>query len=661
VAVAAIDNLPEISANPSTSGLIMWDRPDVGEQGCYNPHTAAAYQDWIKKKPRKEISLPLLDLSGERNNAPGSEEKNTRIVPPKRKQEPDANGSANLNEAENDAWYDWMEFNRQNVAEYIAWLSTIFRQKAPGTPITSIRRDPDWGRLSGYFSNGEVFKSRDGLVVRESASSEDLYGLFQEIKTPFQALSNGEWHLHRSAGMPIINMGSRFDPSLSSADRRLCYWSLIAAGQKGLLLSSYDELHKGSLEAKENLKEFFEQVGSKTSVFSSPRLPARIAILDTVGLRTVESAGAHYDAYRLLRERGYLPDIVPLDRLSLEALRRYGLLVVPSFSAVPEEAQIVIEKFVEGEGRIMAFANSFITPNDERTLANPPAFLGVSRTPALPSRKRIEIIAETKDVIIGRGAEDIETYGETVAVFEDALPAAAMTDGGRILYCAFQSEYDPALSGLLQSLMTQMGFSPAVRTVNRDTREAAQGVISSLLAQGELRFVMLINPTVKEESLTVSVESKHGSVFDILKSVALESFETADGRRQVDVDIPSGDVSVLAFAPELRRMKLDAPGSVRSGGKVPIIRAEMDSDDVRPVTLDFIDPEGQVREEYRVQNYASNGSLKTMWALPWNVQEGIWKVRLTDQITGREIQESIKVHQSRSAKSSISKITLRAK
>jgi len=175
------NELPVIAAAPATVGLILWDRTETGTQGCYNPYTIAAYDEWAERRRQREITIPLHGNLEKREGEDSSGTGKPISVP--RKREPahnDGKAPSVLEEAEAEAWHEWVRFNRVNAWEFLSWLNTIFRQKASGTLLTVRKDDGDWGRDFFASPTLNLLKPQEDLVM---AANEAIYGVVQEIES----------------------------------------------------------------------------------------------------------------------------------------------------------------------------------------------------------------------------------------------------------------------------------------------------------------------------------------------------------------------------------------------------------------------------------------------------------------------------------------------
>jgi len=160
----------------------------------------------------------------------------------------------------------------------------------------------------------------------------------------------------------------------------------------------------------------------------------------------------------------------------------------------------------------------------------------------------VEMVSEpanTKRELVPGAGIDVVSSGQVLAYNSDSYPIIVSHAGGRVVYCAFDSDSDPGLRLLIGGIVRDvLGIQQEVRLL--DGERVASDVLTSLRQdwkEANIRYLMVVNMLPRPMDLKVDLESGWRVIDEKMHGAA--SLPGGDGRR---VHLGASDVALFGLA-----------------------------------------------------------------------------------------------------------------
>jgi beta-galactosidase GanA len=338
----------------------------------YNPHTAAAFREWLQ---RKYGTLEVLNVAW-RWDCTHHQYADWRQVQPPRSM-PQEWGVVT-------AWLDWRTFLNEQMAVFIRWQHEIIRSLDTQHPtMTNIFA----------FSGREVEMALDPWLMASQADAigYDMYpgigqrlhrdpayiSLFLDIGRSTALHANKEFWLPELESGPIN--GWALGPDYTTTPNDILRYNLEALGHgaKAILYQGYREwpcipIHWGALADFEGkptrryaaARTINEMVREHAALFHAAQPPrAEVALfLDTRNTTLLHGMGAMSlmercvrGAYKTLWGAGYPLEFVNSSAL-IANLHQYKVVLLPAALLIGQETADALRQFVANGGTLIGFA-----------------------------------------------------------------------------------------------------------------------------------------------------------------------------------------------------------------------------------------------------------------------------------------------------------------
>ena len=557
---------PILAAEPNVMAIELWNEPCYG--GTWNrPEQIADYGLWTIENYRRALKAKYGSIEALRKAHGQAYAGFDAVMPPRL---PDELGRT--------AWLDWMRFDQKTFADFFMWERQVVLSAAPNARLANKKQVNLLDRSAASSATNWVLMSE----------SEDIFGL-DDYGGPMR---NRTWmELARScaAGKPVVMFETNAMPP-NAAGRppervRLSFWTSIIGGVRGMFIFAliHDREHgllsdaAVSAQSRPEYVKFTQNVGRLQRELASPVVPARIAVLysttaafhqypgDLVGRSTTA-------AFDVVKDSGYQVDFLPEERCNDAGLSKYKLLVLPSHCILDPEAIKAVDRWTSKGGKVLAFGHS-LERDEVNAPIGPPAFLELaSRKPAIGDRTNqtietvasaigryfdvsvqvsgVEMVSELanakRELVPGAGI-DVVSSGQVLAHNSDSYPiiVSHSHDGGRVVYCAFDSASDAGLRMLIGGIVRDvLGIAQEVRLL--DGERVASGVLTSLRQDwkdANIRYLLVVNILPRPMDLKVDLESGWRVTDEKLHGAA--SLPGGDGRQ---VHMGASDVALFVLA-----------------------------------------------------------------------------------------------------------------
>ena len=522
----------ELVKVPSLMAINFWNEPCYGgawawptQFGDYQPFAINDYREHLRKAYGTVAALRAAHRQ-EYESFEG-------VDPPKAPEE-----------QTRQAWLDWMEYGQQYFADFFRWEGEVIRAAAPAVRLANKKQTNPWDNST----------ASSGTNWHLLAQSEDIFGLNIYWASPVGIRDIIEAAGCYADGRPVICFETNCMPPrgmVSPDTARVQLWAYMLAGIDGIFIYAFNEDGTGHglvpadrddpknevrPETRPEYVRFFRSVAAHQRELASPHEAARVAVIysTTGALQYTHNRIPRYmtGAYDLFRHSHFQADVLPEERCTAKEMRKYELIVLPSYCILKAPGIAALNEYARSGGRILAFGKSlavdeFLEPVD------PPAVLGVeTRKPPIagntsqpivkldptlqpyvegePNVTGVELISQLDEAAMKwiQGEElKSAVSGKVMALNKDGYPAVTVAPGGQIVYCAFDSDYSAPVRGVVEGIAREVfGITQQARLLRDGTVEP--NVMISLrrdYADSNRRYLMAINLLHKPRRLAVDL------------------------------------------------------------------------------------------------------------------------------------------------------------
>ncbi|MBN1555206.1 MAG: beta-galactosidase [Phycisphaerae bacterium] len=517
-----------LTPEPNVMSLNYWNEPGYGGQwdhgdqfADYRPFAIEDYRRFLKDKYK---TLEALNAVHKWNYA------SFEAVQPPRKPE----------ELGRRAWLEWMRYGQDYFAGFFEWEDGILRKAAPDIRLANKK----------MASLVDSSAASNGLNWAKMGRCEDIFGV-NIYNSGLTYRNVAEAARGYAAGKPVVFFEFNVMPTNAEGRTpgrvRTDLWAPVLGGAKGLFIFCLtDDPAHGLLsdkavspEARKEYVRFTQAVGKYQRELESPNSPARIAVLysTTAALQTPGGKIPNYitQTYDLFRNSHYAVDFLPEEFCNSETLRRYQLIVLPSYSILPPKELAALGEWVKEGGNVIAFGHSLST-NEYLEPVDPPAWMGlIDRKPGPGDRagmtiekiavllrpyhqpqtqiSGVEMVSRRTDPdkkLIPGAAMDVKTAGRVLAVHNDHYPTIVQSADGKVVYCCFDSLYSEPMRSLLEGILREvLHLKQNVRMTNDDVTDAGVWVSPRQdYKDANLRYLLVINTHMRKRTVTLELVEK---------------------------------------------------------------------------------------------------------------------------------------------------------
>lgn len=457
----------EVGEDPNAGAFVTWNEPAYGLDA-----TSCALSEYKKAMQKQYHTIQAFNKAMNT-----SFESFGNISPPKM---PDENRKF---------WYEWFCYNQKAFADFFKWQRKIFKKYAPQANLS--------GKHPVFALTGDALMVND---IPLQAMSQDVYGCDAYNGSLFHYRDVMEAARSFNPYGPVISYethGQKGIPPLKPQHAALQLFVQILGGCRGIFFFAAGNVpgfgffsdkatpHKVRAE----YMRLFKLINSNQAVFACSRKKAQIAVLLSnpsiihYGSNPDDSKKAEYtkrlsQTYDLIRNQHFAVDFIADSQLK-DKLKKYKLLVIPSFSILSESDLKLVEQFYRKGGKIIAFGKSF--ERDEYfQKRSVPAVLGLNKREPAPwkrSQMRLvevapklqtyfltELIVQApervnplpmKQLIPGYIPKTNLKKHIWLAANQDAYPSVIQSTDKQIIYFAFDSLYSEGLSCLIGGIIKE--------------------------------------------------------------------------------------------------------------------------------------------------------------------------------------------------------------
>jgi beta-galactosidase len=516
---------PLYAGEPSVVASILWNEPAYGGIWCspsqfgdYSSWSIDNFQIWLKVK---YTSLDDLNRQWHTNYSDWK-----KIQPPRT---PD--------QMSRKAWIDWMHFGQQTFADFFQWERSVIHDAAPDLWLTNKKQ-------TNPLDNSAASSGTNWYLM---SKSEDLFGLDAYEGPSYETTMN----LARSMsdGKPVIVFETNVMPPTAvvrtPARIRKQLWSQIVGGVRGMFIFCLDKVPEhGILEdssvspqSRPEYTRFMQTVNKFGPILALPNEPAPVGVIysTTSTLQYPNSPkwpGAFHAAYSLIRNSQYNVDVIPEEKCDLKILSHYKVIVIPSYTILPEKCLKALDEFVTGGGKILAFGHCLEQNENFIRYSDSPACLGLkTRDKPLGDREQLRLIVQdsalleyVSDEIEINGAEKVTTFKEQVgqmvmgknltvnekiekvlALNNDSYPSMITTRNGGVVYCAFEAQNSELMRRLMEGVMRDLFKVPQTIRFVADGKVAYAPVSIRQIRDpnSSKTYILLLNTGGEEKTLSI--------------------------------------------------------------------------------------------------------------------------------------------------------------
>ena len=517
------------SKHPNVVSLSLWNEPSYG--GTWNKgHQFADYSQWGIANWRKELEAKYSEI-GQLNTQYGTKFADwSAVYPPK---SPEEFGRK--------YWLSWMEFGQRSFAGFFDLERSIIKEVAPDLPLVNKKQTNPWDRSS----------ASSGTNWRLLGKSEDIFGINLYSSSPFGSRTILDAASSYAGSKPVMIFEINTMPPNAEARTpdlvRPLLWAPLVGGARGMFIFTLinDPEHglindeaTGPLGRAEYTR-FISNVSTHQRELASPRLSGKIGVIysTTAALQQGNDVVPEHavGAFDLFRNSHYQVDFIPEEDIAEDALTAYKLVVIPSFCILKPRELAAIGEYIDKGGRVLAFADTLSTDENLSPTALP-QWLGLTTRQSAIGDRQNQRISKTNEKLepylddeirIGGvelislmanpgknlvpGAE-IKTSdaGEVIAYNSDSYPAIISTKGGKVIYCAFRSNYSAPLRGLMEGIARELwGLKQEARLVGVESQITDSSLLTGLRTDYQdpnRRYLLVINSQYRPRKIAFDME-----------------------------------------------------------------------------------------------------------------------------------------------------------
>lgn len=546
-----------ISTMPCVAALNLWNEPSYGgtwnkgrQFADYSVHGLTAFRNSLKGR------YGTID---ELNKAYGNAF-NTwdDVVPPK-----------SIDEGHPRAWLEWMEFGQERFADFFQREREAIREVAPNLLLANKKQINPWDESAA--SSGTNWEKLGG--------SEDLFGI-----NLYSGSINWSRNLLAAAcsyanGKPVVIFEINIMPPEKTARTpdlvRCQLWAPVVGGARGMFIfamianTEHGFLNDNAItaEARQAYVQFIQNIRTHQDALSRPPVIGKIGIVysTTAALMQPTSSMPRYvnGAAELFRNSHFQTEIIPQELCTAKYLGRFDLVVLPTGTILKDQQLSGLQKYSEGGGRILAFANALDT-NEYLEKKDAPAFLGIgSRQVAVGERLQqkigkveneltpyvdAEIPVTGAELVVSLQNERQEKMmpgmklqtkqkGRVLAYNSDSYPVILETAPSQTVYCAFESTASDGLRALIEGITREVfHLKQEVRIVKSSDGTVDPAILTGLREEkvhDGKRYLLALNSAYRPKKIVleangeweVSRELLHSKDAAITSSVQMEPRE----------------------------------------------------------------------------------------------------------------------------------------
>jgi beta-galactosidase len=335
-------------------------------------------------------------------------------------------------------------------------------------------------------------------------------------------------------------------------------WSELIGGVRGMFIFCMgDDREHGLLSdasvapaCRAEYTRFMQTVNQYGSILALPNEPASVAVVYSTSstLQYPNSPnwpGSFVAAYSLVRGTQYNVDILPEEKCDLKSLRAYKVIVIPSYTILPEESLKALDEFVKNDGKILAFGHSLERDENFMPYETLPQCLGLkTREKPVGNREQLRLIVQDKDLqryitdefditgaekitafkeqsdrlVMGQGLTVTDAVEKVLALNNDSYPSMITTRRGHVVYCAFDARNTEPMRRLVEgTIREEFKVNQAVRFVTEEGSTYAPVMFRLIRDTSGNRVYILVQNT-GGATQTLSIETTLKPVRELFHS-----------------------------------------------------------------------------------------------------------------------------------------------
>ncbi|EIP96431.1 beta-galactosidase [Opitutaceae bacterium TAV1] len=519
-------------AEPNVISISLWNEPGYGgtwnrgdQFADYSPCGIDAWRSYLKKQ---YTSIAALNQAHATAFATWDD-----VRPP-----------GNPAEHNRRAWLEWMRFGQDSFAAFFENERSIIRAAAPALLVNNKKQTNPWDRST----------ASSGTNWQKLGRSEDIFGINMYSGSLYGSRNILDAAASYADGKPVmifeINTMPPSPDTRTPDTIRTQLWAPIAGGARGMFIFALiKNTEHGILgpkgaddEGRAEYTRVVTQISTHQRPLASPPLAGKIGVIysTTAALQlTGDTVPRHATAaHSLWRNSHYQVDFIPEERSTDPALlARYALIVLPTAAVLPDASIAALRHWLETDTRrhLWAFSDTLSRTPDWEPLSLPP-LLGINtRKPPIGDRATqqisnvdptlenyfesdcqitgVEMVTtpegDTSAIIPGAEVKT-KTDARVLAWNSDSYPTILQTGpGGRVIYCAFNSESIPALRNLVEGITRDIiGIKPEARFVNPSSGTTTSAIITGIRQDWQdtdTRYLIAINTAYRPHKTAIEL------------------------------------------------------------------------------------------------------------------------------------------------------------